>query len=453
MLGSNSGSALGPNSSSALGSNSSSALGSAAQPRARLSDVAPVGAGLVLLGISAYAFLGLAGHALAPREYAAVASLYLLIAVVGPGVFVAVEQETSREISSRIATDRPALPVLRSAMVISAVLAAAVITLLLALSPLLVHRVFGGAWSLLVAAIVAVVGAASVYVTRGLFSGQRRYGWYGASLAAEGLARLIPSVVLVWVGITGTGIATGAFGFAFALGALLAVAATIVGVRPGAPGPPLGPPPDPPLGLRQMARGVGYLAGASGLTLLLANIAPVVLTSRLTDDPGTAASFVSLFVLARIPLFLFAPVPAFLLPSLTAAVERGETEQVRRQIRTMLVVTGAIGLFGVAGAAIAGRWAARVFFNAPFELPGLVAALLGVSTVIMMIAQVLQPALVALGEHRTAMSAWIVGTVVFGALLFAPAAPLVAAVAAQLAGPAVVVVLMARTVRASLARS
>ena len=70
----------------------------------------------------------------------------------------------------------------------------------------------------------------------------------------------------------------------------------------------------------------------------------------------------------------------------------------------------------------------------------------------MMIAQVLQPALVALGEHRTAMSAWIVGTVVFGALLFAPAAPLLAAVAAQLAGPAVVVVIMAVTVRASLAR-
>ncbi len=419
-------------------------LGTTAQLRARLSDVAPVGAGLVLLGISAYAFLGLAGHALAPREYAAVASLYLLIAVVGPGVFVAVEQETSREISSRIATDRPTLPVVRSATVISAVLAAAMMALLLALSPLLVHRVFGGSWSLLVAALVAVAGAASVYVLRGLFGGQRRYGWYGASLAAEGLARLVPSVVLVWVGIAATGAATGAFGFAFAFGAVLAAVATIMGIRPGAPGPPLG--------LLRMARGVGFLAGASALSLLLANIAPVVLTARLTDDPGTAASFVSLFVLARIPLFLFAPVQAFLLPSLTAAVERGEAARVRRQVRTVLVMVGAIGLVGVVGAAIAGSWAARAFFNAPLELPWLVAALLGVSTVIMMIGQVLQPALVALGEHRTAMSAWIVGTIVFGALLFAPTDPLVATVVAQLAGPAVVIVIMARAVHASLAR-
>ncbi|MGH4011581.1 MAG: hypothetical protein ACRDTH_26025, partial [Pseudonocardiaceae bacterium] len=204
--------------------------------------------------------------------------------------------------------------------------------------------------------------------------------------------------------------------------------------------------------LRPMARGVGLLAGASALTLLLANIAPVVLTSRLTDDPGTAASFVSLFVLARIPLFLFSPVQAFLLPSLTAAVARGETARVRQQIRIVLLVVGAIGLVGVVAAAIAGPWAARVFFNAPFELSWLVAALLGVSTVIMMIAQVLQPALVALGEHRTAMSAWIAGTVTFGGLLFIPATPLVAVVAAQLAGPAVVVVIMARTVRAGLAR-
>lgn len=419
-----------------------------AQLRARLPDVVPVGGGLVLLGISAYAFLALAGHALAPREYAAVASLYLLIAVLGPGVFAAVEQQASREISSRICADRPTLPVLRSAVVISAVLVAAVTALLLALSPLLVHRVFDGAWSLLVAAFVAVVGAASVHVVRGLFSGQRQYGWYGTSLAAEGLVRLAGSVLLVWVGIAGTGSATAAFGFAFALGTLLAVAATMAGVWPGRPAPPLG---GPPVSHWRMARGVGFLAGASALTLLLANIAPVVLTSRLPDDPGTAASFISLFVLARIPLFLFSPVQAFLLPSFTAAVERGEAARVRGQIRTVAVVAGAIGVFGAVGAALGGPWAARVFFNAPVELPGLVAAALVVSTVIMMIAQVMQPALVALDEHRTAMSAWMAGTAVFSVALFAPTTPLVAVVVAQIAGPAVVVVMMARSVRASLA--
>src|SRR5262249_48575719 len=150
------------------------------------------GIGLGLLGLSAYAVLGLAGHALPDRQYAAVASLYLLTAVVGPGVFAAVEQETSREISSRIAWGRGTLPVLRAAGLVSAMLAALVIALLVALSPLLVARVFDGSWTLLVAALIAVAGAAAAYLLRGLFAGQRRYGWYAVSLGAEGLGRLLP---------------------------------------------------------------------------------------------------------------------------------------------------------------------------------------------------------------------------------------------------------------------
>ena len=69
--------------------------------RGALAEVGPVGGGLFVLGVSAYVVLGLAGHTLPPGEYAAVASLYLLAAITGPGVFTAVEQETNREVSSR----------------------------------------------------------------------------------------------------------------------------------------------------------------------------------------------------------------------------------------------------------------------------------------------------------------------------------------------------------------
>ncbi|MGH4016581.1 MAG: hypothetical protein ACRDSL_22145 [Pseudonocardiaceae bacterium] len=410
-----------------------------ARLRTRLSGVAPVAIGLGLLGLSAYAVLGLAGHALPDRQYAAVASLYLLTAIVGPGIFVAVEQETSREISSRIAAGRGTLPVVRCAGLVSTVLAVLVIGVLIALSPLLVDRVFDGSWALLAAALCAVAGAAAVYLLRGLFAGARRYGWYAGTLGAEGLARLVPCVALA---VAGIGTAVG-YGFAFALGTAVAAAATVAGVRLGAAGPPAG--------LTRMARGVALLAGASALTLLVANIAPVVLTARLTDDPRTAASFVSLFVLARIPLFLFAPLQAFLLPSLTAAVERGDAGRARDHIRTAIVVVGGVGLLGAAGAAVAGPWAARVLFDAPAELPALLAGLLGLSTLLMMLVQVLQPALVALGAHRSATTAWVLGTVVFGGLLFAPANPLEAAVVAQLAGPAVVLTVMALQLRTGLA--
>jgi O-antigen/teichoic acid export membrane protein len=404
----------------------------------QLSSAAVVGVGLVLLGVAAYVFLALAGHALEPRDYTSVASLYFVTAIIGPGLFVAVEQETSRELSSRIAAGSGTMPVARTASLVSAALAGIVVVVLLALSPVLVRMVFGGSWALLVAAVVSVAGAAAVYVVRGLYAGERRFGWYSGTLAAEGLGRLVPCVVLVLVGSANPA----TFGYVFALGTAVAAAATVPGLRSGRAGPPVD--------RLRMAHGVGLLSGASGLTLLVANLAPVVVTSRLTEDPLTAAGFASLFVLARTPLFLFAPVQALLLPGLSAAAAVGNASTVRRQTTLALsLVTGA-GLLGTLLTAVLGPWAARVFFDAPVQLSTVVAAALGLSTAAMMAAQILQAVLVALRVHRAATIAWVVGTVLFVPLLFLPVEPVRAAVIGQLAAPLLVVVLMLFAVRRGL---
>lgn len=78
----------------------------------------------------------------------------------------------------------------------------------------------------------------------------------------------------------------------------------------------------------------------------------------------------------------------------------------------------------------------------------LVIGLLGLSTVAMMLAQVLQPALIALGRHRVTTRAWLAGTAVFFAVIFAPVQPLAAAVTAQVAAPALVVAWMAAALHA-----
>jgi len=57
---------------------------------------------------------------------------------------------------------------------------------------------------------------------------------------------------------------------------------------------------------------------------------------------------------------------------------------------------------------------------------------------------------VALRVHRVATIAWIAGTAVFGAVLFAPVDPALAAVTAQVAGPAVVCLVMAAAVAVRL---
>jgi O-antigen/teichoic acid export membrane protein len=426
-----------------------------ARLRGRLASVAPVGGGLALVGLAAYVVLALAGHTLPARDYAAAASMFLLTAIVGPGVFAAVEQQTNHEVSARLAAGANPVPAVRAATVITAGLAGIMSVGVLALGPVLVPRVFAGHTALLVATVLAVLGAAAAYLLRGVFAGQRRYRWYGVSLAAEGLARLLPCVALVLLGWA----STDRFGFVFALGCGVAAVVTLPALRGrGAPPPERAGEPSSeragePVRLRPLAGAVGLLAGASCLTLLVTNLGPVVLTSRVGAehaDAELAASFVSLFLLARIPLFLFAPVQAFLLPSLTAAAGRGDLAAVRGGIRAVLLAVAAVGLPGVLGAWLLGPWASRVLFDAPTELPRLVAGLLGVSTVAMMVAAILQPALVALGRNRAAMLAWAVSSALFVGLLFAPVDPLTAAVTAQLVAPTLVCLLMLVALRQEL---
>jgi O-antigen/teichoic acid export membrane protein len=412
--------------------------------RRRVAEVAPVGGGLFVLGVSAYVVLGAAGHTLAPGDYAAVASLYLLVAITSPGVFTALEQETNREVSSRRALGLGTGAVGRAGLVVGAGYAGVVAAVLLAAGPLLVPRVLGGSWGLLAAAIVAAVGAAAVYLLRGLFAGEQRFGWYAASLGLEGAVRLVPCVVLALVGATDPL----AYGWAFALGTGLAALLCLPGRRPSTTTRTPGPPVD----VRRMARATGLLALASWLTYVVANAAPLVLTARLLAAPEVAASYVSLFVLARIPVFLFGPVQAFLLPTLTAGAERADPAHLRSRLRVALLAVAVVGVPATALTAALGPWAVRAFFGAPLDLPHAAAGLLGLGTVAMLTAQVLQPALVALRVHRTATIAWVAGTAVFAAVLVAPADPATAAVAAQVAGPTVVCLIMAAAIAARLRR-
>jgi O-antigen/teichoic acid export membrane protein len=405
-----------------------------AQVRARLSGAAVVGVGLLLLGVAAYVFLALAGHALDARGYTAVSSVYFVVAIVGPGLFVAVEQATNREVSARIALGRGIGPVARAGSAVAAAMAAVVVVGLFALSPVLVDRVLGGSWALLLAIMVSVVGAAAVYTLRGLYAGAQRFGWYSATLGAEGLGRLLPCAALVLVGSTEPVL----FGFAFVVGAGFAALLTVTGMK-GRTGAHL---PAPAVDRLRLGREVALLAGASGLTLLVANLAPVVVTSRLVTDAETAAAFASLFVLARTPLFLFGPVQALLIPGLSAAAAAGDRASLRRQTGVALGLVGVVGGIGVLLAWLLGPWAARTFFDAPVAMPGGVAAALGVGTVGMMAAQILQAVLVSLRASRVATIAWVIGTVLYVPLLFLPLPPVAAATIAQAVAPAVVVGLM-----------
>lgn len=399
--------------------------------------------GLGLVGAAGYGFIAIVGQIFVLPDYAAelsaLTSLYLLINVIGPGLFAALEPEMSRAVSAGISRGEPIRPVARQMAGYAAAILGGLVVVLVVLWPLVLDRVFAGRWVLLAALLLGAAGAAAVYWVRGILSGQQRFGGYGTTLYVEGLSRLVPCVVLLLVLVR----EPGAYGFAFAAGALVAAAVLAPTLRLGPRAAQRGP-------VARIGPGLSFLITATLLTQAVANLAPVVVTYRMPDDLVTASAFGVSFVLARIPLMLFAPIQAVLLPHLTRAAEAGRTDIVRQRMRQVLLAVAGVGLPCVAAGMLAGPWAVRVLFNVATPPSAPVFGLLGLSAVLIMTALVLQPALIALRSQRTVMTAWGAGTVVFLAALVSPIHPVDAALIGQVAGPLVVLVVSGARLRALL---
>lgn len=400
-------------------------------PRAWLSTGFSMALGLGLVGLAGYAFVAIVGRVFGtgadPNDLTALTSVYLLTNIIGPGLFVALEQEVSRGVSHRSATGRSIRPAALRGAVLGVVMAVPATALLVALWWPALSSVLNQRVGLLAALALAVAGSGVVYWTRGVLSGQQRFVAYAGTLHIEGSSRLVGLVVLL-------GLATQvpeAYAFVFAAGAGIAGLAMIPTLRLGSrAGHDL---------TDRMGRSLVFLVGSTLLMQLIANLGPVVVTYRMPADALAAGAFAATFVIARIPLFLFAPVQAMLLPALTRSVATGDRDAFRRRVLQTLVVIGAFGLLGAVLGGTVGPWVVGTLLGIPSPPGPLVLVLLAVATSLLMVCQMLQPALVAAGRQRQVAIAWVSGAVVFVGLLVAPWEPITAALLAQLAGPAVTV--------------
>lgn len=396
-------------------------------------------AGTVLIGLSAFVFLAAIGHGrIAPSAAAALSALYLLAVILGPGVFVALEQETSRVISGTLGVGHGIRSARRRLLVVNLALTGATLVVLLAAGPVLVPAVFDGQISLVFALALSVIGSAAVYSVRGLAGGRQRFGRYAATTLIDGGARI--------AGVTALVLAGNANPVAYALVLCLAPGVAWLCTVKGSAGPnpsrstPLaGAPstvPDVAPPFRELGVDVGRLLVASWLSLALANLAPVVVTGMTTDDPVAAAGFAAAVVFARAPLLVMAPIQAMLLPRLTLAAETGQLSALRRTVGTGLAVVVAFAVASTLVVAAAGHWAVATLLGPERDtVSTLTLVLLTASGGLFLATQLMQPALVALRRHRALMLAWLMGGVAFGACFLLPLAPIDRGVAAQLLGP------------------
>ncbi|MCF2526825.1 lipopolysaccharide biosynthesis protein [Yinghuangia soli] len=395
-------------------------------------------AGLVLIGAAGYYLLAVAGRRLDAADASAVGMLYLLANVVGPGIAIPLEQETNRAVSEARARGLAQRTVIRRMCGLGGLLMAAAAVIVGAASPFLVSGPLRDNWGLLLALMVCIATYGTLALVRGVLAGRRQYTGYAVTLVLEGATRLLPLVALDLAGVADATL----YGLVFACGGAFAMAGGFLCLkRPapqdaaeaGAAAPAAGSGEAP--STRTLGAGLTQLLGASLLMQAMANVAPIVVNGRITEQAALAAVVTQAFVLARIPLFLFSPLQSVLLPSLVESVERHDRAGVQRRVRTVLAVIVGIGLAGVVGTAVLGPYILRVFFGAEAELSRTSLAALALGTVGLMAMQVLQPALVAAHRHRWVTWSWAAGASAMAALLFLPGDAVFWAVTAQIAGP------------------
>jgi len=397
-----------------------------------------VAAGTTVLGVSGYGFLALSAHLVSPVDYASLSSLYLLVALIGPGLFLPVEQETTRLVSRARALGVGERQQTRQIARLSAALLGAALLVLAALGPLLVHRVFHGNVGLWFALVGSVAGYGGVSVLRGSLAGTGRLREYGYVVGVDGLTRLLPCLAFASAGVT----AALPYGVALASGSVASFAVALALTRWGPTGPEAS--------WSALVRDTASLVAASAIALSVANVAPVLVNVLLPGNPGLAGVFAFTFVLARVPLFLLYGMQPILLPVLSRSSARAEVGGLRRDIRRALAVVGVLGAGALVLTAPVSRWLTGALFHGRAEVSGLIVTLLAVGTVLAMLVQVVQPALIAVAGHRMVAGSWLIGIACFAAAFALPLDPVPAATAAQIAAGAATLTAMTVALRRRL---
>ena len=309
------------------------------------------------------------------------------------------------------------------------VLTVAVLLVLAGLTNVLLDRVLDDEFGMVLALALSVVGSAGVYLIRGLTGGQRKFRRYASSVLIDGATRIVGCLFLATLG------SDNSTAWAAALCAGPAVAALLTCRRSV---PTTGRVVDRPPGTWQLGRDVGWLLAASGLWMIMANVAPVVVTAILVDDPVTASGFAAAMVLTRVPLLLMGPIQAMLLPQMTAAVASDNRAALRSVLIRGLLVIGGLGLIAVLVTGLIGRQVTALLFGADRDTTGSsLLVWLTVSAMIFMAVLLLQPALVALRLHRLLVLAWVAGALAFTASFALPLPAVDCAIVAQIVGPLV----------------
>jgi O-antigen/teichoic acid export membrane protein len=358
-----------------------------------------VGAGLLVAGLSAYAFLALASRMLGDSRAAPLSAQWSLVFLLGPGLFLPLEQEVSRALAERRARGLGGAPLVRRAATIGVGMALAVLIVLIATARLSVDHLFDDQLLLLVGLAIGLVAALAGHLTRGCLSGTARFKGYGTYLGADGLIRFLACVLIAVIGID----TAGWYGVAVGIAGLLAVPVALRVERPQLD-------PGPESAWSEISTALGYLLAASLFAFTLMNIGPVAVKLLATDaETEIAGRFLSAVVVARVPLYLFQAIQAALLPKLSGLASAGRLGDFRLGLRRLLIAVSGLAVLGTIVGYALGPLAVKIMSGPEFHMENRTMGLLAAGSGFYMLALALAQAIIALGGHRQQAIGWAAG--------------------------------------------
>jgi O-antigen/teichoic acid export membrane protein len=364
-----------------------------------------VGGGLMITALTTYVFLIVANQALGDHAYAALNAFWGFIFVMGPGLFLPLEQEVGRALAHRRAQGVGGGPLVHRAARLAALLTAVMVVLSVALAPLYVDGAFHGDWVLVASLAIGLVGFAFMHLTRGTLAGNGRFFPYGVILAIDGAAKLVASLVLYGAGVK----SAGAYGLCVALSPFVATGIALRGqhglLEDG---------PDAPYS--ELSRSLGWLLAGS---LLMQALGYSVLLGIGVLKGDTSKKLVralnSAFFVGRVPPLLFQAVQGTLLPKLAGLAGAGRHDDFRTGLRQLMVIVCGIAALGTGAAFVVGVPLGKILFP-PFDIGAVDLGLLVAGNGMFIIALTVAQALIALHGHRAAAIAWGVGVAVFAVI-------------------------------------
>ncbi len=360
-----------------------------------------VGGGLLVAGLSSYAFFKVGQEALGKDDFKPIVALWFATFVLAPGFFLPLEQEMGRALAHRRALGHGGRPVVSRVVPLGAVIAGVIVAVLVGFSSLATREFFEGFGLVTAALIVAFLAYAPTHLARGICSGQGRFAAYGIVMGTDGFVRVVGCIVLWQLDVTNVG----AYAMLVALSPLTGV--IIVGFMGE-----LRTEPGPPAAWSEVTPNLGWLLLGSLMGAGLVNAGPIAIDILAqAGESEKVTRFGNGVLLSRVPLFLFQAVQAALLPRLARLAAQGDLSEFRRGFRQLMVVVVFVGILGTVSSFAFGPPVLDLVYDGGLDRRTL--TLLALGSAVYMVALATAQAVIALRGHARVGLGWLTGMITF----------------------------------------